>query len=301
MADAEMLNETHGIPGQLEFRAIPEGLTIAEVENSGGSATVSIQGAQVLAWAPHGMEPVLWLSREARPAPGKAVRGGIPVCWPWFGPHVDRGDFPNHGFARTARWQVLKAETRTQRETHLVLRLEYGDESRDLWPHPFALECDIRVGRSLELTLTTFNPAKYPITVTEALHAYFSVGDVRQLAIQGLDGCAYVDKVNGGVLKRQSGAVAIDSEVDRIYVDTVAECVIEDPVQKRRVGVLKKGSKTTVLWNPWADKAAALGDFGDDGYLEMVCVETANADRNAVTVLPGQTHRMTARYRVDAL
>ncbi len=301
MTDAEKLNERHGFPGQLEFKATPEGLTIAEVENGEGSATISIQGAQVLAWARRGVEPVLWLPREARPTPGKAIRGGIPVCWPWFGPHSARADFPSHGFARTANWQVLKAEIRTDRETRLLLRLESGNESRDLWPHPFALECQISVGQTLELTLTTFNRANDPITVTEALHAYFSVGDVRQIAIQGLDGCAYVDKVNGGVLRHQSGAVTIDSEIDRIYVDTVAECVIEDPALNRSIGVLKEGSKATVVWNPWADKAARLGDFGDDGYLDMVCMETANAAHNAVTVLPGQTHRMTARYRVEPL
>ncbi len=301
MTDFAALNDQHGISGQLEFGAGPGGLAVAEVANARGKATIALQGGQVLNWAPRDTKPVVWLPRDAPPTAGRAIRGGVPVCWPWFGPHASEADFPSHGFARTAHWHVVGSDTLADGATRLVLRLEPDAGVRKFWPHPSLLECRIDVGQVLELVLTTFNRGSGPIAFTEALHAYFNVGDVRQVAIQGLDGCAYLDKVDGGVSKRQSGAVTIDGETDRIYVDTVADCLIEDPSLQRRIRVSKQGSQATVVWNPWLEKAEKLGDLGENGYLRMVCVETANAAHHLVSVAPGEKHSMTARYQVEPL
>ncbi len=301
MTDPAALNAQHRISGQLEFRTGPGGFTVAELANSQGRATVALQGAQVMSWAPRDMEPVIWLPRETRPTSGKAIRGGVPVCWPWFGPHGSDPTFPSHGFARTALWRVAGTETLADGTTRMVLRLEPGDELRELWPHPSALECRISVGGALELELTTFNTGSGPVTLSQALHAYFNVSDVRRVAIHGLDGCTYLDKVDGGRRKRQAGAVTISAETDRIYIDTAADCLIDDPDLRRRIRVSKQGSGSTVVWNPWVDKAARLGDLGQNGYLHMVCVETANAGHDRVTVPPGELHRLTARYQVEPL
>ncbi len=299
MTDLAALNEQHGISGQLEFREGPGGLAVAEIANARGRATVALQGGQVLTWAPRDTETVVWLPRDAPPVAGRAIRGGVPVCWPWFGPHPSEPDFPSHGFARTAVWQVAGTETLADGSTRLVLRLEPGAGVRRFWSHPTLLECLIEVGQQLELSLTTFNRGRDAIALTEALHAYFNVGDVRRIAIQGLDGCAYLDKVDGGLQKRQSGAVTIEGETDRVYVDTAADCLIEDPSLNRRIRVSKQGSQATVVWNPWLEKAEKLGDLGENGYLRMVCVETANAAHHVVSVAPGGKHSMTARYQVE--
>ena len=301
MTDPAALNAHHGIPGQLEFKEGPGGLVVAELSNDQGAATVALQGAQVMTWAPRDTEAVIWLPEDTRPIAGRAIRGGVPICWPWFGPHGSEPTFPSHGFARTATWKVARTDALADGTTRIVLRLEPGDEVRELWSYPSALECRISVGGALELELTTFNTGTGPISLGEALHAYFHVSDVRRVFIHGLDGCSYLDKVDGGRPKRQSGALRINAETDRIYVETAADCVIEDPGLGRRIRVSKQGSESTVVWNPWADKSASLGDLGENGYLHMVCVETANAAQDIVTIPAGEAHRMLACYQVETL
>ena len=157
------------------------------------------------------------------------------------------------------------------------------------------------LGAALEIDLVTRNGGGAPITIGEALHTYFEVSDVRRIAIQGLHGCWYLDKTDGGKRKRQSGGVTIDGETDRVYLDTVAECTIDDPGLKRRIRISKHGSRSTVVWNPWHEKAVKMGDLGDGAYLNMVCVESANAADNPVTIAPGDEHRLAVNYRLEAL
>jgi glucose-6-phosphate 1-epimerase len=186
-------------------------------------------------------------------------------------------------------------------ETEIHLALVDTDQTRAQWPHPTRVELKAVVGQNLMIDLTTTNMGSEDITIGEALHTYFRIGDIARMRITGLEGCEYVDKVDGGQRKTQAGAIACSGEVDRVYVNTAATCVIEDDDLKRRIVVEKAGSLSTVVWTPWAEKADKMGDFGPDGWRKMVCVESANALDNVVAVPAGQSHVMSVTYRTENL
>ncbi len=290
-----MVSKLEATLGEVAFVEGPNGLGLIEVKNSAGTATIALQGAQLLSWAPVGEKPVIWLSGKANYLKGKSVRGGIPICWPWFGPHPEEPSHPAHGFARNLDWEVAGTKSLTD-ATQVVLRLIPNEIS---WPYPSELECRIKVGRTLEMDLITRNAGLEPFTMGCALHTYFEVGDVRTVEILGLEETFYIDKVNGGK-KRQSGPVTVNSEVDRIYLDTASDCLIRDPGYNRTIRVEKEGSRSTVVWNPWMEKADKMGDLGDKGYLNMLCVESCNAADDVVTVPPGKSHRLSVRYSILA-
>ena len=301
MIDYPALNAHHGIPGQVTFKEGPGGLAVVEVINARAAATIALQGAQVLTWAPRGQAPVIWLSRAARFTPGKSTRGGVPVCWPWFGPHATDSSLPAHGFARTVPWEVIGVRALAEGATRLDFRLAQTEATRALWPHASLLECHISVGTALEIDLVTRNADRSAVTIGAALHTYFEVGDVRHVVIRGLEDCPYLDKMDGGKRKRQSGPVTIAAETDRIYLDASADCLIDDPDLRRRIRIRKRGSRSTVVWNPWLEKSAQMGDFGDNGYLNMVCVESANAADDVVTIAPGGEHHLWVQYEIALL
>ena len=295
------LNMRYGIAGQVSFKDGPGGLTVAEVTNAHATATIALQGAHVMTFVPRGEQPLLWLSAFGKFAPGKSIRGGVPICWPWFGPHATESAFPGHGFARTVPWEVLKTEAQAGGGTRLVLRIVQSDATRAQWPHPSDCLCEINVGKTLDIDLVTRNTGPAPIVIGDALHTYFQVSDIRQCTIRGLEGCPYIDKVDGGQRKQQSGAITISAETDRIYLDSVADCLIDDPGLKRRIRINKRNSRSTVVWNPWIVKAAKMGDFGENGYLNMVCVESTNAADDVVTLASGAEHRLQVRYGIEPL
>jgi D-hexose-6-phosphate mutarotase len=299
--DLETLNESFAIADHITFAAGPGGLPVAQVRNAYAAATVSLRGAQVLAFQPHHHDPVLWVSAHSLYQPGKAIRGGIPVCWPWFGPHASDPAKPAHGFARTSLWSVLSAAALADGATQVRLRLADDDASYALWPHAFDLRLVVTVGAELRAVLIARNPGAAPYTYSGALHSYFSVSDIAAISIHGLDGCAYIDKVDGQQRKIQQGPVTIQGETDRVYLNTGETCVIEDPGLDRRITIGKAGSHTTVVWNPWAERARQLADFGDEEYHGMICVETANADGDSVTLAPGGEHRLTAIISVEEI
>ena len=296
----DQLNRRFGADGTITFKELAPGFPALELDNGQARATIALQGAQVMTWAPRGQQPVIWLSRAAKFAPGKSIRGGVPVCWPWFGVHATEPSFPAHGFARTVPWELLDAQTRDG-ETRLRLRIAPGAAPPAQRPSGAEATIEITVGAALGLSLITRNNGAQPLALTEALHTYFEVGDVRSVAVHGLDGLAYLDKVEGLARKRQAGAVTVSGEVDRIYLDSVADCIIDDPISNRRIRIAKRGSRSTVVWNPWIEKAAKMGDLGEDGYLHMICVESGNAAENVVQIAPGAEHRMTVRYTVEPL
>lgn len=297
--DISCLNRRFGITGEVIFKDGPNGQGVIEVSNGLAMASIALQGGQLISWAPHREELVVWLSPKAKFGPGESIRGGVPVCWPWFGPHPNEPSLPAHGFARTSLWEVIDVQARENGSNRLGFRLIRRDESYTLWPHSTPLELYMTIGTVLEMELVTQNDGPVPVTVGEALHTYFQVSDVRRIAIHGLDGCSYIDKTDGGQRKRQSGAVVFTGETDRVYLESVDDCVIADPGLNRRIRIAKRGSRSTVVWNPWAEKAKALGDFDRDGYLGMVCVESGNVADNVVTIAPGATHRLCVRYTVE--
>lgn len=299
--DFVSLNQKFGCGGQAVFKEGPGGLAVVRVNNPLGTATVALQGAHVMTWAPHKARPVIWLSKLAKFTPGKSIRGGVPVCWPWFGPHATEAKFPGHGFARTAMWEVIEALVLRDGRTCLVFRIVQDDATRAQWPHACEVLNIVTVGKSLEVELVTRNTGQAPFTLGDAFHTYFEVSDIRDCRIHGLGGCAYLDKVDGGKKKQQTGPVMIGEEVDRTYLDSVADVMIDDPGYKRRIRVAKRGSHSSVVWNPWIEKATKMGDFGPDGYLNMVCVESTNTADDVVPVPAGGEHRLWVRYTVEPL
>jgi len=299
--DLASLNQRFALPGHVQFKEGPGGLAVAEIANAHATAMVALQGAHVMTYEPRDQEPVLWLSRYAKFAPGKSIRGGVPVCWPWFGPHPDDAGKPAHGFARTVLWEVLETAALPDGATRIRFGLVQTETTRAQWPHPCSAELAVTVGADLRVELVTRNQGSTPFVLGEALHTYFHIGDVADVAIRGLEGCDYLDKVNGFARAKQQGAIAIESEVDRVYLNTQADCLIEDRGLKRRIRIAQQGSRSTVVWNPWIEKAEKMGDFGPDGHRGMVCVETANALENVVTVAPGAAHSMLAVISVEPL
>ena len=296
----EHLNDTHGITGKLRFVTGKGGFTLIEIDNGKARALISPYAGQVLSYRRAG-EPddLLFVSEQAYFQPGKAIKGGVPICWPWFGPDPEGRGRPAHGFVRNRDWQVLDTAMREDGATTVRLGITPDDEIRALWPHPFALTLEVSVGRTLELALCSFNPDTLPLTITQGLHTYFRVGDVAAARVRGLGGKHYIDKLDGGAIKTQEGAVTIDGEVDRVYTEVNGELVIDDPVLGRRIHITSEGSASTVVWNPWAATAAAMADLGDEEYTGMLCVETTNAGSDQVLINPGENYRLVARYEIE--
>ncbi len=301
MNEVTALNDKYGLPARVVFRDGEGGLPFVDLFSETGRVVISLRGGQLINWTSQDGGEVIWLSPQARFAAGNSIRGGVPVCWPWFGAHPQQDSFPAHGFARTAPWEVLSSETSGDENVSIEMKLVQGDATRGYWPYPSDLAVRVSLGDGLKLELVTHNTGATPFTIGEALHTYFKVSDVRKVVVNGLDGCQYLDKVDGYARKRQVGAVTFDGETDRIYVDSGGDCVIEDPGLHRRIRISKHGSRSTVVWNPWAEKGGRLGDLGADGYLNMVCVESGNAADNRVSIAPGDEHRLAVTYRIERL
>ncbi len=301
MITAQQLNKQFGIGNQLVFREDASGLIVADFDNGYAEAKLCLQGAHLMMWRPKSQSvPVVWLSRDAKLAIGKSIRGGAPVCWPWFGAHATEPGFPGHGFARTVPWQVIESGTEPGGETRITLRLLGSEKTRPQWPHDSRLDLTVIVGEKLRMELITENTGNSDFVIGEALHTYFQVGDIGAVRISGLDNCDFWDKVGNTTLRKQSGAITFSGETDRVYVNTDAECVIEDDKLKRRIHVAKSGSRSTVVWTPWTEKANKMGDMGQpDGWREMVCVESGNAIENVVKVATGTRHALIVEFRAE--
>jgi glucose-6-phosphate 1-epimerase len=296
----EELNATHGIAGTLGFITGKGGLPVIEIDNGTAHALISPYAGQVLSFQRAGeAEDLLFLSEHAYFQRGKAIKGGIPVCWPWFGPDPEGKGRPAHGFVRNRDWQVLGTATQADGSTSVRLGITPDEAIHALWPHPFELTLEISVGRTLELALCSFNPDTVPLTITQGLHSYFRVGDVSRARVLGLERKSYIDKMDGGAVKTQDGPVTIGGEVDRIYTGVDRELVIDDPVFGRRIRIATEGSASAVVWNPWAATAASMADLGDAEYTGMLCVETTNAGPDAVQIIPGENYRLVARYAIE--
>lgn len=258
----------------------------------GGSAEVYLHGAHVTAWAPPGAAPVLWMSPASRFDAAAAIRGGVPICFPWFGGGPDGDRSPAHGYARLADWRLVGAEEGPDGVV-VTLALDAGDDG-------LAATFRVSVGRRLGLSLDVVNEGAAPTSFEVALHTYLAVADVRAIRVLGLAGERYLDR-NGGPepVRQDEEAITIAGETDRIYVGSRATVGVEDPGLGRRLVVEKEGSASTVVWNPWVGKASAMADVGPEAWRGFVCVETANVRSDAVTLARGARHVTTALIGVE--
>ena len=302
--DLQTLSDQFAIPGVLAFSQNEQGLIRANITTPACTAELYLQGAHLTQWQPTGQRPVLFLSERSFFTPGKAIRGGIPIIFPWFGartatPEDPRTDGPSHGFARTSEWTLAFAAL-AGNDLHLTLTLGPSDISRSLGYDQFALAYEITLGTELHIQLTVNNQGSTPLHFEEAFHTYFSVGDAQQISIIGLSDTDYLDKTDNFKKKHQTDPLLkLTGETDRPYLNTVVPVNIDDPVYKRRITVDKAESKTTVVWNPWSALTATLPDMAPDCWLTMVCIETANVATNAITLPSGEQHTMEAHLFVQ--
>jgi glucose-6-phosphate 1-epimerase len=295
------LNENFAIPGVLGLRQTPTGLIYVEVTTPAAAATVFLQGAHLTHWQPAGQGPVLFLSKRTELAPGKAIRGGVPIAFPWFAvdqkaDRVNGKPGPSHGFARTQEWTLAFAAMAGE-DLHLSFTLGPTAVSREMGFDRFRVAFQLTIGRTLTMRLTVANDAETPLVFEEALHTYFAVGDAQAATVTGLEGTAYIDKALGSAaMPGVDAPIAFTGETDRLYNQTTATCVLHDGVGKRRIVVAKKNSATTVVWNPWK----GMADLGPEEWHDFACVETVNAGASPVTLGPGEAHTMEALVSVEA-
>ncbi len=300
MTTAE-LNAHFAIPGVLTFHQIPSGLIVADVATPVATATVYLHGAHVAEWQPKGELPVLFLSRKSDFEPGKPIRGGVPIAFPWFAADQKQDRYqgkpgPQHGFARIQDWTLAFAAMAGD-DLHMTFTLGPTEMSRELGFDHFKLAFDVTIGRSLTMKLTVANEAKEPLVFEEAMHTYFHVMDVHEVSVTGLEPTSFINKTDGFKVKPGAqGPLKFTGVTDRVYENTAAACTIHDPLAKRRITNTKTGSNTTVVFNPWRE----LPDLAADDWHEMLAVETVNAGANTVTLAPGKTHTMEAHITVEA-
>ena len=298
--DIEQLNSDYGIEGQLKFVKGSGGFPFIQICNRSATALICVYAAQVLSFRPtEEDEDLLFLSSKSYYDDGKAIRGGIPVCWPWFGPNAVGLDRPSHGFVRNGLWTVAGTEATTAFETRVKLKFPETAHNDHCWQQAFALELEISVGDTLTLDLITRNTGEQSFSITQAFHTYLRIGNIGQVRILGLEGSVYVDKLDTDTHKQQTGALTVWEEVDRIYTDVKNELIVVDAAFKRRIKISVADSKSAVVWNPWTKKSAVLPDLDADDYRRFICVETGNIAGNVVELPPDSACRLFTNFKIQ--
>ena len=294
----EALNQQFAIHGLARCVAGKGNLPKIEITALGSSAEIYLHGAHVTSWRPAGAEDVIFLSEHSRWEDGKAIRGGVPVCFPWFRAKADDPKAPAHGFARTKSWQLASL---TQKGDAVVAELETtsNDDTRKWWPYDFHLLHRVTVGTSLTMELVVTNTGTTPLRFEEALHSYHRVGEVHGVRVAGLVGTVFLDNTDGNREKTQQGDIVLSKPTDNAYLRTRSTLELIDPTLQRCIQIEKQHSGTTIVWNPWEQGAKALADLGDDEWKTMLCIEASNILGSAVELAPGKQHVMTAMISVS--
>ncbi len=297
-ANAAELNRRFGVPGIAEVVQGNGGLPRVVVNTSTVTGEMYLHGAHVTSWIPAQAQEVFFVSPLSTWQDGKAIRGGVPICFPWFGDKADDPHAPAHGFVRTKEWQLESLAQ--ERDSVSISMFTQSDEStRDWYPHDFRLSYHVIFGAELILELMMTNTGSAPLRFEEALHAYHNVGDVARARVNGLDGVHYLDKTDSYRDKTQAGGFTISAETDRVYLNTAHPLELSDQVLQRRINIRKDNSLTTVVWNPWSEKARTLADLGEDQWKRMLCIETSNVGDFAIQLAPGEQHVMKATVRIQ--
>jgi len=270
-------------------------LEYLHISNKTAEAKITLQGAHIFHFQRKGQAPILWVSESASFEKGKAIRGGIPVCWPWFGKHPTDSTLPNHGFARTSLWKHLKTEEINENATKVILVLNSSEESLQLWPYRFELTLEISIAAELQVSLITKNLDSKAFTITDALHTYLAIEDINTVYVDGLDKKSYYDKTDDSFDNIQRGRLYFTTETDRVYQDINSILTLHE--QNRSIRVKTEGAQTVVVWNPGEALAQKMPDLSD--HTTMLCVESANALEDVPLIQPNQSHRLTTVIAVD--
>jgi glucose-6-phosphate 1-epimerase len=248
-------------------------------------------------FSPADQTPLLFLSKKTALTPGKAIRGGVPVIFPWFGARTGHPESPMHGLVRTRIWEVATLEVPEKGPAKIRMVFNARPETLALWPYSFTLNLELTLGEALSFRWETRNTGDAPFEFEQALHPYFPVSDVLSASVRGLSSSQFIDKTDATRLKTDTlESVVFSGETDRVYLDTASPLSLEDPASGSKIVLEKKGSESSVVWNPWIDKSISLSDLDNDDWKEFVCVEQANAARNSVSLPAGGVHTFEARY-----
>lgn len=300
MSDVDDLNRKFG-DGSVRFEAGNGGLTRVVIATPQAAGELYLHGAHVTHFHPRAQsEPVLFMASKSFFEPGKPIRGGVPVIFPWFGPR-DGDKNAMHGVVRTRPWEVRNIE-RLGDDVRIILNFASNAETRAIWNNDFELTCAVTVGTSLAIELTLRNTSRQAFTFEDALHTYYRVGDVRRAETRGLTGATYIDKLATPEPRVDpSDPLVLTGSTDRVYLNTAGTCTIEDPVLRRRIVIEREGSNSTVVWNAWSDKIGGFVDMSPEDWPKYLCIETCNVRDNAIRLAPGESHTMTARISVENL
>lgn len=321
---AQQMQQLYQQYGELPGIAIElhKELLAIQVDNNAASATVFLQGAQLSRYAlkqqvkgrpgeqQEKQQAIIWCSEQCDYSAGKSLRGGIPICWPWFG-DLDKNpaavrdsiqatqaadtNYPAHGLVRTKLWDVAAIEILDSDNTRIKLVLNIAEGQEPLWPTATSLRLDLTIGPELGVQLDIDNHSNRSVNFSQALHSYFAVSDIAAVSVSGLDDLDYTDCLDGWTTKNQSGTLCIDAEVDRIYHGTSAAVHINDTNWQRIINLHNSNSHSAIVWNPWIEKAKRLSNFADNDYQHMLCIETANVGQDSVCLAAGQSHRLAIR------
>lgn len=295
--DIETLNSRFSHAGYVTFKEGPNGFPIVLITTPHATAAITLYGAHLLSYRlDSDPRDLLFLSEKAIFKEGTPIRGGVPICWPWFGPDPEKLGRLDHGLARTRMWNVVASDLLQDQECAITFELTDTPETYALWPHRFRLSLKLTVGKTLTLELTTENRGDTPFNLTQALHTYFSIGNITHTRITGLEGLTYLDKTDGGCKKRENDPLSINAETDHIYPFDGRDIVIHDATLGRSVNIQSEGSRSAVVWNPWIRVCQQKADLAEDDYRKMLCIETANAGDDIISLHPRQSHSLKAVY-----
>jgi len=299
MIDIPKLEDKFGVNGKIGFSKPENNLLFLTVENQSATASICLYGAQVTSYKPRGSKDLLWMSPDSSFEVGKPIRGGIPVCFPWFGPHKTDPAKPQHGFARLMYWDVVETANKPGGETSVKLQLNSSEATKEYWPYDFSAEMTIIVGQKLQVSLKVINSDDQPFEYTCALHSYYNVSDIENIAITGLLGVSYHSQLEPGEFIQVTPKIEINKAETRHYHNTDATCLIEDTIFERKIRVAKSGSKITTVWNPGKETCATIGDMTNDAFKTFVCVEAVNAFDDVITLSPGDSHTTSAMIGLE--
>jgi glucose-6-phosphate 1-epimerase len=298
VSTAAELDRRFGVPGIARVCEGHGGLPKICISSSRGEGEMYLHGAQVTSWRPAGQLDVLFLSTKSHWQQGQAIRGGIPICFPWFRAKLDAPPAPAHGLVRTRQWQL---ESIVENETGVSVSMftQSDEQTRKWWPGEFRIVHRATFGGELSLELTCTNIGTTPLRFEEALHTYNRVGDVHKVSLRGLNAVRFLDNTDSNRERTQQGELTITSQTDSAYMNAKGAVDLLDPGTGRRIRLMKENSLTTVVWNPWREKASELKDLDDGEWTQFVCVEASNILDAAVNLAPGQEHKMTAVLSVE--
>jgi len=290
MSSIRDLNQQFALDGSLTFAEHPSGLLLGIVKTPHCSAQFFLQGAHVTHYQPtHTDQPILFLSQEAIFEPSRPIRGGIPICFPWFSAHPTDPSLPAHGWARILPWQVRSAQ-QTETTVEITLTLNHTD---------WQLTYQLRFGATLQASLAVTNNASTLRTFEVALHTYFQIGAIEQTKISGgLSELPYYDQLDASTYPPQAEAICFKDETDRIYHGSATKIHLHDQAHQRIIDLSSKRSQSTIVWNPWIAKSKRMSDFGDQEYLRMCCIETANVRNHHISLEPFESHSTSLEISV---